>query len=92
MRAGAWIAAGSGRTMLDRERTETAQFDAIAARQCGDDLIENRVHDILDIPLIEVRVVLGDALNQFGFDHRDWGPGNADIHFRENALNCQDAK
>ena len=60
--------------MLDRERAETAQLDPVAARQSRDDLIQDRVHDILDIPLIEVRVVLGDALNKFGFDHRDWDP------------------
>ena len=36
-------------------------------------LIEDRVHDILDIPLIEVRVVLGNTLNKFGFDHREVG-------------------
>jgi hypothetical protein len=78
--------------MLHRECTETAQLDPVAARQRRDDLIENRVHDILDIPLIEMRVVLGDSLNEFGFDHRDWDPGLGDIHFRENALNCQDAK
>jgi hypothetical protein len=39
-----------------------------------------------------MRVVLGDTLNKFGFDHRDCDPGRADVHFRENALNCQDAK
>jgi hypothetical protein len=39
-----------------------------------------------------MRVVFGDALNEFGFDHRDWDPEIADIHFRENTLNCQDAK
>src|SRR4029453_18567765 len=75
MGAGAWIAPRTGRTVLDRERAETAQFDAVAARQGGDDLVENRVHDILDIPLVEVRVVLGNALNEFGFDHREWYPG-----------------
>ena len=75
MGAGARIAPGAGGTMLHRERAETAQLDAVAARQRCDDLIENRVHDVLDIPLIEVRVVLGDTLNKFGFDHRDWDPG-----------------
>jgi uncharacterized integral membrane protein len=45
-----------------------------SARQRRHDLIENRVHDVLDIPLIEVRVVFGDALNEFGFDHRGCGP------------------
>jgi hypothetical protein len=39
-----------------------------------------------------MRVVLGDALNEFGFDHRGWDPGTCGVHFRENALNCQDAK
>src|SRR3981189_3333891 len=45
------------------------------SHQRRDDLIENRVHDVLDIPLIEMRVVLGDTLNEFGFDHRDLDPG-----------------
>jgi hypothetical protein len=61
--------------MLHRECTETTQLDPIAARQSRDDFIEDRVHDILDIPLIEMRVVLGDTLNEFGFDHRDGDPG-----------------
>src|SRR5829696_5268255 len=39
MRAGARIAAGAGGAMLDRERAETAQFDPVAARQGGHDLI-----------------------------------------------------
>jgi len=61
--------------VLDRERAETAQFHPVAARQGGDDFIEDRVHNVLDIPLVEMRVVLGDTLNEFGFDHRDWDPG-----------------
>ena len=52
-----------------------------AARQSGDDLIEDRVHDVLHIPLIKMRVVLGDALDEFGFDHRDGDPGNVLISF-----------
>ena len=74
MRAGARIAAGARRAMLDRKGAETAQLDPVAARQRGGDLIEDRVHDLLDVPLIEVRVLLGDALNEFGFDHRDRSP------------------
>jgi hypothetical protein len=57
--------------MLDRESTEAAELDTVAARQSRDDLIENRVHNVLHIPLVEMRVVLGDALNEFGFDHLD---------------------
>jgi hypothetical protein len=79
--------------MLHRERAKTAQLNPVAARQRGHDFIEDRVNDIFDIPLVEVRVVLGDTLDQFGLDHRDLTPGEGtDAHFRENALNCQDAK
>jgi hypothetical protein len=28
-----------------------------------------------------VRVVLGDALNEFGFDHGSWGPGSCGYPF-----------
>ena len=42
---------------------------ARGARQRRDDLIEDRVYNVLDIPLVKVRVVLGDTLNKFGFDH-----------------------
>src|SRR3954471_21709250 len=92
VRPGARIAPRARGPMLDRERAETAQFDPIAARQRRNDFVENGIHNILHIPLIEVRVVLGDALHQFGFDHRTRNPWRGDMHFRENALNCQDAK
>ena len=62
--------------MFDREGTETAQLDPIAARERCDDLLEDRIHNVLDIPLVQMRVVLGDTLNKFGFDHRGIGPGN----------------
>src|SRR6185437_7661125 len=69
------IAAGTGRPVLYRESTKTAQLHPIAACQGSDDLVEDRVDDILDIPLVEVRVMLGDTLNEFGLDHRGLGPG-----------------
>ena len=81
MRAGTRIAAGAGRAVFDRESAETAQLDPIAARQGRDNLIENCVHNVLDIPLVEMRVVLGDTLNKFGFDHRDWDPGRCGTAF-----------
>jgi hypothetical protein len=28
-----------------------------------------------------MRVVLGDTLNEFGFDHRDWDPGRCGCAF-----------
>lgn len=79
MSAGAWIAPGACRTMLDREGTEAAQLDAVTAREGRYDLFENRIHNVLDIPLVQMRVVLGDTLNKFGFDHREIGPGSVRI-------------
>ena len=38
---------------------------AIATRQRRHDFVENRIHDVLDVPLIKMRVMLGDALNEF---------------------------
>src|SRR3954451_2317452 len=92
MGPGARITAGAGRAVLDRERAEATKLNAVAAGQGRHDLIKDRVHDVLDIPLVEMRIVLGDTRDKFGFNHRDWYPGTAGMHFRENALNCQDAK
>ena len=79
MGTGARIASGAGRTMLHRERAEAAQLDPIAPRQRGNDLVQDRVYDVLDIPLVQMRVVLGDTLNKLGFDYRNWNPGNVRI-------------
>ena len=76
MSAGARIATGACGAVLHRESTEAAQLDAVSARKCRYDLLENRIHNVLDIPLVQMRVVLGDTLNKFGFDHREIGPGS----------------
>src|SRR5271170_7263196 len=81
MGAGTRIAPGTGWAMFYRKRAETAQLDPIAPRDRRDDLIENRVHNVLHIPLIEMRVVFGDPLNKFGFDHRYWDPGTYSYAF-----------
>ena len=79
--------------MLHRKCAEAAQLNPVAAGQSSHDFIEDRVDDVLDIPLVKMRVVLGNTLNKFGFNHERIGPGGASaIHFRENTLNCQDAK
>ena len=59
--ARARIAAGAGIPLLDRERAEAAQFDPVASRQGVGDRVENRVDDVLDVALIQMRVLLGDA-------------------------------
>ncbi len=69
MGAGAWITAGASRPVFHGESTKSAQLDPVAARQRGDDLIQDGIHDVLDVPLIKMRVVLGDTLNKLGFDH-----------------------
>ena len=76
MSARAWIAPCTSWAMLDREGTEATQLDAITACEGRYDLFENRIHNVLDIPLVQMRVVLGDTLNKFGFDHREIGPGS----------------
>src|SRR4051812_46312007 len=74
--AGAWVTPGARGAMLDREGAEAAQLDAVTACESRYDLFENRIHNVLDIPLVQMRVVLGDTLNKFGFDHREIGPGS----------------
>src|SRR6202022_2541792 len=49
---------------------EAAQLHPVAARERGRDLAEYGVYDVLDGALVEVRVLFGDALNQFRLDHR----------------------
>ena len=63
MGAGAWIAAGAGGAMLDRERAKSPKLDPVPPRQHN--LVENGVHDVFNVPLVEMRVVLGDTLNEF---------------------------
>jgi hypothetical protein len=70
MLAGAGIAAGTRRSMFDRECAETAQLNTIAARKRSDDFVEDCIHNILHIPLVEMWIVFRNSLNEFGFDHR----------------------
>src|SRR6185437_11552409 len=48
---------------------ETAQLDAVALGHCRGDLAEDCVDDVLDVALIQMRVLGGDVLNQFRLDH-----------------------
>src|SRR3954451_3713984 len=61
MRAGARVAAGARGAVLHRERAEAAQLDAVAACERGGDLAEHGIHDVLDIALIEVRILSGNV-------------------------------
>src|SRR5215467_10570502 len=68
--AGARVAAGPRRAVLDGEGAEAAQLDPIAARHGRDDLTENGVDDIFHVALVEMRVLRRDALHELGLDHR----------------------
>src|SRR4029077_10303863 len=67
---GARIASSPSRAIFDGESSEAAQLNAVAARHRGDDLAENGIDDVLDVALVEMRVLRGDALHELGFDHR----------------------
>src|SRR5690348_2433211 len=67
--AGARVAAEPRFAPLHREGAKAAQLDAVAARQCRSDLIEDRGDDSLDVPLIEMGIAFGQALNELGFGH-----------------------
>ena len=69
MRARARVAADAGVSFLDGKCSETPDFHPVASRQRIGDLVENGVHDVLGITLIEFGIVIGDFLNELGLDH-----------------------
>ena len=64
-RAGPRVAPDAALALLDGKGPETAQFDTVAIGERPDDFIEDGVDDILDIPLIQVRIAIRDALDEF---------------------------
>ncbi len=64
------VASRARRTMLDRERAKAAQFYSVTARQGVRDFVENGVDDVFNVTQIKVRIAIGNALNEFGFNHR----------------------
>src|SRR5581483_6896110 len=69
MRARARIAAGASGTMLDRESTKATQLNSVAARHRAGDLAEDGVEDVLDVALIEMRILSGNPLHKLRLDH-----------------------
>jgi hypothetical protein len=68
LRAGARIAPRAGRAVLDRKRPEPAQFDPISPCQRGGNRVQDAIDDVFDVTLVEMRILRGHALDQFGFD------------------------
>src|SRR5690554_1155066 len=67
--AGTRIAPDAGWPVLHREGAKAAQFDAITARQSIADLIEDRIDDVLDIALEQMRIFRRKLLDKFRLDH-----------------------
>src|SRR5580704_7726590 len=67
--AGTRIAARPGFALLHREGPEAAQFHAMPAGQGLGDFVEDRGHDPLDIPLIEMRIPGRQAGDQLRLGH-----------------------
>ena len=88
--AGSWVARCARVAALDRERSEAAQFHPIAAGEGIRDGVQDRVHNVLDVPLIQMRVPLGDLQNQIGFDH---GGSARSLNLRRfSKAGCQTAR
>src|SRR5690606_5131615 len=51
------------------KRTEAAQFDTVALRQCAGNFIEHRVDDFLDIAQEKMGIAVRQLLDEFGFGH-----------------------
>ena len=63
------VSSGARLTPLDPKSPEAAQFDASPTRERLGHRGEDRVDDLLHVPLVQVRVLLGDPLNQFRLEH-----------------------
>ena len=63
------VAPGARVTPLDREHPKVTQFDPVTTRERGRDRVQDGVDDGLHIPLVQVRVLLGDPLDQFRLEH-----------------------
>jgi hypothetical protein len=59
------VAAGTSRPVLDRKGAKAAKLDTVAFRHGVGDLAEDRVDDILDVALVEMGILGGNALDEF---------------------------
>src|SRR5271154_6059158 len=83
--AGARVTADARITLFDRERAETAQLNAVAARQRRCDFIEDRGDDDLDIALVQMGIAPRQPLDELRFRHC----GRSSVGFVGGALPCQ---
>jgi hypothetical protein len=77
--ASAWIAPDAGITVPDRECSEAAQLDAIAAGQGCGDLAKHRRHYRLDVALVKVGIPFRESLNELGLGHDGYRSRYSDL-------------
>ena len=63
------VAAGACVTLLHRERTEATKLNPVPSRERIPDSAEDRIHDGLDVTLMQMTMLIGKCSYQFGFDH-----------------------
>src|SRR5690606_19185562 len=68
--AGARITPDARRTILHRKGAKAPEFDPVAPRHRIPDFVEDRIDDILDVTLEQMRVFRGELLDKFGLDHQ----------------------
>ena len=68
MKVGTTFSGTATAAPLDRERAEAAQLNPAPLRQRIGHRVEDRVDDVLHVLPVQVGVLLGELLNQFGLD------------------------
>jgi hypothetical protein len=66
---GSGVAAGACITLLRRERAEATKLNPVPSRERITDGAEDRIHESLDITLMQMPMLIGERSYQFGFDH-----------------------
>ncbi len=63
------VAACASLALLDHEGAEAAKLNSLALCKSITDRIQDRIDDLLDVTLIQMRILLGELHDQFGFEH-----------------------
>lgn len=88
---GARVATKASVALFDRESTKAAKLDPVAARHGLDYLVKDGGNDTFNVSLVQVRILIGNLLHQFGSYHgypplnkSDACPGDFYLNYRGN--------
>jgi hypothetical protein len=65
LRPGTRVASRPGSAVFHGKHPETANLDPVAAGECDHDHLEDRIDEFFDVALVEMRLLLDNALNEF---------------------------